>query len=332
MKYLLLKTSLIVFISLTISCSDDENSTNELNDAEISFAVLTTVEDNTDLAISPETFKVLPRESINLILEIGDEKGAVLVERIDVYLEFQDQTNVDDQGHPTGENNIEEQFYNSIPASEFIQGNTLPRIDFKITIEELYSFFEIDENYYDFTDKFITRFEVVMNDGRIFTNTNANEETIPGYNPSTSPFQYTTNLFCRVDQAFTGEYRITSNTPGVLGHVVWGLGYPVNIVIGENQTSRSFEVEYLPEVSLGMPPTTFKFNLICGSIVIQELQDTGFTCGGPGLFYSSAPNGEMSTYNNETLDDSVLELTFTDNALGDCGDEPKNVIIVMTKE
>lgn len=332
MKNIFLKTSILLFVTLfTISCSDTDKPIDALNDGTTSGAVLRTIENNANMALNPETFQVLPGESINILVEIQDVEGGALAERIDVFLSFEDRTNVDEDGELTGENDIAEQMFTSIAASEFIQGERLPRAEFNITIEELESFFNITNSDYTFIDKFITRFELVLTDGRVFTNTNANEETVLGVGFFNSPFRYTSNLFCPVGESFTGEYTVTQTGSGVLGIDVWDVGTVVDIIVGESEITRRFDVIHIPQAGVGQPATAFRFDLICGSIIIQENQGTGLTCGGAGLFYGPDPTGAVSVYDSDTLDDSILELTFTDNSESDCGEDPRSITVILTK-
>tara|TARA_R110000850_G_scaffold16697_3_gene51777 strand:+ start:7102 stop:8067 length:966 start_codon:yes stop_codon:yes gene_type:complete len=320
MKNIFKKVTLLGLVAFFVSCSDTDRPIDDLNEGTTRGAVLKTVRDmtSTDIRIGVEG------EQVAVVVDVIDREFGDLTEKIDVYMRFQDNNNEGDENNST-----EEQFVTSIPASSFDFSGQYPRASYTVTPEEIQGLFSLTEDDYTGGDRFIIRFELVLTDGRVFTNTNANNVILGGpfYD---SPFVYNVNITCPVpDGAYTGAYTVTAVDLGVLGIPVWGVGDVVTIELGNSLTSRVFEVQHIPAAGVGQPPTPFAFDLLCNNVIVFSGQGTGLTCGSGGLFYGPAPDGSVATYNPD--DDSTLTITFTDNEVSDCGEGPRVINATLTK-
>ncbi len=320
MKNIFKKVTLLGLVAFFVSCSDTDRPIDDLNEGTTRGAVLKTVRDmtSTDIRIGVEG------EQVAIVVDVIDREFGDLTEKIDVYMSFEDNNNEGDDN-----NSIDEQFVTSIPASSFDFSGQYPRAEYTISPEEIQGFFGITEDLYTGGDRFIIRLELVLTDGRVFTRSNANNVILGGpfYD---SPFQYNVNITCPVPEgAFTGSYTITAVNGGVLGIPVWGVGEVVEIEQGNSLTTRVFEVQHIPAAGVGQPPTPFAFDLLCTEVVVFSGQNTGLTCGSGGLFYGPAPDGSVASYDPEA--DSTLEIIFTDNEVGDCGEGPTVVSATLTK-
>ena len=320
MKNIINKLTLLGLVVFLVSCSDTERPIDTLNDGTTRGAVLKTVRDltSTDIRIGVEN------EQITIVVDVIDRQYGDLTEKIDVYMRFQDNNN-------EGEANtsIEERFVTSLLASSFNTEGEYPRATYSTTPEAIQNLFGLTEDDYTGGDRFVIRLELILNDGRVFTDTNANSVILGGpfYD---SPFSYNVNITCPVPEgAFIGEYTIAAVDPGVLDIPVWGVGSVVAIEQGNTLTTRVFMVQHIPAAGVGQPATPFAFDLLCQKVVIFSGQSTGLTCGSGGLYYGPAPDGSTAVYDPD--DDSTLIITFTDNEVSDCGEGPRVINALLTR-
>ncbi len=185
------KLTLLSFIALMMSCSDTDRPVDEVFDGTTRGAVLRTLESSTDLPIGEGG------DDFSLLLEIQDGAEGNLADRVEVYVAFQDNS------ADNGSNPREESLYQTIPSSDFITGERLPRVAINISLDELENFFDLTEDDYTGGDRFVVRLELHTTDGRIFTDNNTNAIINgPFYR---SPFRYNANVVCpsELDVPFT---------------------------------------------------------------------------------------------------------------------------------
>lgn len=312
------KITLLSFIGFLVSCSDTDRPVDEVFDGTTRGVVLRTVSSSLELpeGTDDEFFTVLELQGV----ELSE------VDRIDVYVAFQDAT--PDNGTTT----LNETLYETIPASAFTTNERLPRAEVRFNLADLESFFGIDGTDYKGGDRFIVTLELHLKDGRVFTDTNTSSIINgPFYR---SPFRYNANIICPVgSDKFIGDYTIQSVTPGAFGAKPWNEGEVVEIKAGAGQTNRVMNPTYGNGIGFSLNPD-FKFDLLCGEVVIPDGQRVGLGCSAIGLSYGIAAGGVSATYDyevGEPIDDETLTLIFSDNSQGDCGGSRNLVTVVMTK-
>lgn len=312
MKKIFSKLTLIGLIGLMFSCSENENIVDFLFDETTRGVVLRTLDSSLEL---PEG----TQDEFFTVLEL---QGTPIsnVDRLEVYVDFTDNT------PENGTTNLNEELFQTINASEFTTDERLPRTEVRFNLADLEQFFGITQNDYKGGDRFIVRYELHLNDGRIFTNTNTSA-TISGpfYR---SPFRYSAPIICPVGDAFTGEYTVESYSPAGPFGGQWTIGATVNIEMGAGQTNRQFAVSWL-----GFN-TTFRFDVLCGNLVVPKTS-MGIGCSAVGIYYGPSPDGSVGTYDytvgEPITDDETITIQFTDNADGDCGSTPKAQTVVLKK-
>lgn len=315
MKHIFLKSTLFSLAFLLFACSDTEQVIDQVFDDTTSGGILRTLESSTDLPIG------LADSGVEILLEVQDEEDGDLSDFVEVYASF---------SHITGggENDRDEVLLKTIPNSEWIYGERLPRVLVTTTLPELQAALNLGDDDFTGGDRFIIRVELVFKDGRRWSNHNASA-TVLGNLFFASPFVYDANVTCVVpEESFLGSYTVTEAGPGVLGIQVWEVGTVVTLVAEGGPTRRSFDVQHIPSAGVGQDPTTFAFDLVCGNVNIAANQNTGLQCTS-GLFYGPAPSGNTGNYNPG--DDSVITFIFTDNAESDCDEAPQNVTATLTK-
>lgn len=313
MKNIFFKLTLLSFVALLVSCSTEDRLVDEVFEGTTRGVVLRTLESSIELPEGTD-------DDFYLLLEM---QGAELseVEGLEVHVDFVDNT------PENGETTLEESLFTTIAPSAFTTDERLPRAEVRFDLNDLESFFNIQQADYKGGDRFIVTLELHMTDGRVFTDTNTNAIINgPFYR---SPFRYNANVICPVgEDKFVGEYTVESYTPAGPFGGQWTVGTTVNIERGEGQTNRQFDVSWL-----GFD-TTFRFDLLCGNIIVPKTS-MGIGCSAVGIFYGPSPDGEVGTYEYTTgqpiTGDDTLTIIFTDNADGDCGFAPQRQVAVLKK-
>lgn len=315
MKKIFFKSTLFSLVFLLFACSDTEKTIDQVFDDTTNGGILRTLESNLDLPIG------LPDTGVELLLEVQDAEDGDLSDFIEVYASF---------NHVTGggANNRDELLLKTVPNSEWIYGERLPRALVTASLPELQTALDLGDDDFTGGDRFVIRVELVFKDGRRWSDYNASA-TVLGNQFFNSPFVYNANVTCVVPEgSFTGSYTVTQAGAGVLDFPVWEVGTVVTMVAEGGPTRRSFDIVHIPSAGVGQPATTFAFDLVCGSVNILPNQNTGLQCT-TGLFYGPAPSGNTGTYN--AGDDSVITFVFTDNSESDCDEAPRNITATLTK-
>ncbi|PQB05403.1 hypothetical protein [Aureitalea marina] len=311
---------LIAAALFATSCTEEDNTIDQVFDGVSSGAVLRGIQ-----TISNELPIGNDDASFSIELEYQDNQDGALLESMDIYIKYAD--NSPDEGDSGGTQ--EEKFYGNVAAGQFTEGPFgLPRFTLTITAADFLATTGLTSEQIFGGDTFTTRLEVFLTDGRRFSVDNAGGIITGGF--FNSPFQYTTPVVCPVlAEEFVGDYTVVNNSAGVLGFNVFEEGGTVTLVLGETSVERQFDFIFLPDAGVGQPADTFILNFVCNATVVPAGQSTNLTCGG-GLTIGPAPSGDQGSYT--TGDDSVFSIIFTDNSGSDCGEGPKDVTATFTKQ
>lgn len=191
---------LLLLCSLFLqSCDDGDALIDEVTANTTRGAILRTVEIRADEILVGATS--LDGE-FDATFEVQDSQDGDLVESIEVYTRFLDNTTSEGSDLTTSET-----LYTTISSSEFFEGEFgLPRVDFSITASEMSTSTGVPATAIDGGDEFRIRFELVLSDGRRFSFAN-NTGTITGSFFS-SPFLYTAPIVCAPSTPTAGEWTI----------------------------------------------------------------------------------------------------------------------------
>ncbi len=312
MKKIFSKIILFGLLGIIFSCDDNDKLIDHVFDQTTRGAILRTLDSSLELpeGTDVEFFTLFELQGVPL----------TEVDRVEVYIRFVDNT------PENGTTTLQESLFQTIQPSEFTTDERLPRAEVRFNLQDLETFFGIPPTAYKGGDRFIVRYELHLTDGRLFTDTNAAATLSSPF--FRSPFLFNAPVICPVGDAFLGDYVVQSYSPkGVFG-AEWTTGAVVNIKQGAGQTNREFLVTWLGFTR------TFKFDVICGKLVIPKTS-MGISCSAIGLFYGPSPDRSTGTYDftvgEPITDDETITLHFTDNADGDCGGSPQNQIAVLTK-
>ncbi|PCJ94586.1 MAG: hypothetical protein COA50_12575 [Flavobacteriaceae bacterium] len=296
--YILL--ALGVFVS---SCSEDDKVTVNVVDAVTRGAVLRTV------AITGGAMDVLDENAIVTIeIEEQDAELGALLSEVRVYANLVD--NTDDATTTTTETLL-----TTLPASAFSTGEFgLPRGSFSASQAEIATALGIAFGDYNCGDQWNLRLELSLTDGRLFTDTDATGN-ISGGSFFSSPYNYRISLIAPLasDDLFTGQYQLTTVTPGIYGVADYLDGiYTVESV--DNTTKVIKDVTSFPAFG-GFGPVDVEFQLVCGQIILSPAQSVGAGCNAA---IQSGPAIINATYDLANPDDSDFIINFTSDETADC--------------
>ncbi len=316
------------------SCEEDdgdENITVAVQDAVERGAVLRTIE-ITQNEVNNEDLE----GGLSFTIEEQDVEGGDLLDVVNVYVTYND--NSDGFGDSSNAIEGQEILYQTITAAEFTDGPFgLPRFTITISTEQFLDLTNSTLETIFGRDTFVTRLELVLTDGRVFSSDNAGGIITGGF--FNSPFQYVTNIISPIAaDAFVGDYMIVNDSAGVLGFNVFEEGGTVTLAqpSGGSSVDRAFDYVYLPDAGVGQAAVPFTMSFVVDSVVIPAGQPTGLQCSS-GLRVGPAPDESFGMF--DLVDDSSFTIRFTDNygdgedptAVQDCGEAPKTVQATLTK-
>ncbi|NQX85805.1 MAG: hypothetical protein HRT67_07850 [Flavobacteriaceae bacterium] len=317
MKKNLLIIPFIVALIFT-SCEDD-SKINYNGDFELG-AVLTTVEegDNVFNLFDPEN------STLSVTVEFNDFKNNDSMSKVDIYVDYID-TSLD--------NNNEVQEYDEVligtmTSADFSETSAAgrPQGTYSVIGQDILDAVGVPSTALNGGDVALIRFELHLNDGRIFTNTNTG--TNVANTSHLTPFRYSSSLVCLFDNDsfFTGSYlleQISGNDPF---YPQYGQSFgtqTVNIVA--NSTERSFDFAYFPDVF----GSDYKFtmNIVCGKLEMSTDSNSGTLGCGDGTIQGTHDE-DNPVYVDVNGSDDSFDLYFKD-FVNDAGCQTGSVDMVL---
>lgn len=200
-----IKLILIVTLAFvcSIACAPDDNVAIELEDGLESGIVVRT------LSLTGTTFDFFDVAGSELAVdfEIQTPEGDV-VEEVQIFLDFQDNTFFDSEFNTNGTTAVEETLIQTITASELTSGRFgFPSGSFSFGYQDLLNALGLQNNLDTVfnSDQFVVRMAVSLADGRVFTNDGTNSPSLEdGF--FLSPFRYFPTIVCPV--VITGDITI----------------------------------------------------------------------------------------------------------------------------
>jgi len=187
-----LVAGLIVLFS---SCEEGNNVFDQIVAAEQRGAVLRTIN-----VTSNELPIGVADGFFGVDLEVQDQENGALSQSIEVFASFVDNTPNNGMGASTGESMVE-----TLDVASFSTGSRgLPITSYSVTLPSLLSATGVSDTDIDGGDQFSVRFELVMTDGRRFSN-GQNSGTLTGSYFS-SPFLYNATIVCPPTPPASGDW------------------------------------------------------------------------------------------------------------------------------
>lgn len=224
MKLNILKNSvyLATMVLCFASCADSDKVVDSITDEVTRGAILRQVNViSNSVAINSATNVLESDGEFAVDLEYQDDEDGDLLASMNVYLGYADNT---DDGV---DNSVAEILHETIPASDFTTGDRgLPVLTYRISSAQMQSALGLSDDQFGLEgDDFIVRFEIVLTDGRSFTDAQ-NSGTITG-SFFASPFRNTVRIVCAPSVPTAGTWNVLTVDS-------WGDGWNgglLNIVI-----------------------------------------------------------------------------------------------------
>ncbi|MEX0273858.1 MAG: hypothetical protein AB3N16_05725 [Flavobacteriaceae bacterium] len=180
------------------ACEESDKVFDEIVDAETRGAILRTIN-----VISDEIAIGSTDGNFAAELEVQSEENGSLVESVEVYAKFNDNS-IADGG---ADLSTDEVLAETLAVSSFTIGEFgLPRFTYMITLPELITALPVNNADVDGSDTFAIRFELVMKDGRRYSAAD-NSGTLTG-SYFNSPFVYNATVVCPPKPPTPGVWTI----------------------------------------------------------------------------------------------------------------------------
>ena len=299
---------------LLLSCTDDESTTAQFLNADRG-AILRTVE------FRSAEFRVNDPESfIDILIEEQDEEDGDLLDYVEVYVAFQDNT--------SGGTDLSKQevLFDIITIDRFARtGQVLEPLGHQplfqtvlsYTFDEVMEALSLPTDGANCGDQVLIRTELCLTDGRSFSRDDISAFTGGFGTFSSSSFCYTINIVEPIEpELFTGTYLYESILDGFRGP---SFG-PSRVVEVEKGHSENVRLINFTGANPHGPHGPFEFTISCESVIVQKLQLVQFLrCGSFGnVLYG--PDTVNAPVNLD--DDSVFEVWFVEGDSGfdgECG-------------
>jgi hypothetical protein len=291
---------------ICMSCTDGDKAIEEVTETVQRGAILRTVElESNDFLIGDLS------SFFKLQLEEQDLKDGDLLESVEVFIKFQDNT------ASNGNQSTEEILLETIENSIFVDGpQNLPRTNFELSFQQALTAVGLGSDQVQCQDQFILRFNLKLTDGRNFTTGTASSLIIAFDTFSSSPFSYTINIVEPIqDDLFTGIYRMESILDGPNGPTFVESDI-VEITKGRSNTTREF-LAFHNLYHRGLETKRrWEFNIVCDQAVFgkNQLSSPEGDCQFNAAPLLLGPDSQNAMIN--PMDDSVFELWFVEGYLG----------------
>ena len=179
----LMTFSLAIFM---VACQESDNAIDKVFEGTTNGAIIRTVSLN-----SGEFNSYDLNSAFDVDIEVQDVENGGLMEKVNVYLQF--------KGN--------EVLVSTLTASNFTTGPFgLPRANVRITLSEAVAALGLSSSQYTGGDALPVRLELVLTDGRVFTDKDGSGSLQGSY--FSSPYKYNTVIKCIPTSAVAGIYTI----------------------------------------------------------------------------------------------------------------------------
>ncbi|UII74933.1 hypothetical protein LV716_11765 [Flagellimonas sp. HMM57] len=201
-------------LATLFACDDDEKVVDQILAQVGTGAVIRTIDETNDLVYNFDTNLFESGSSYTIDLEEQDEEGGDLLESVEVYVNFDDNSDNGDDMSTT------EVLLQTLAASDFTDGERgLPVATISYTSDELITATSIDESMIVGKDRFEFRLVLSLTNGETYTNADVGGPVSGGAYFS-APFEYFPVIACSITDDLSGTHSyvttILTSAPGQL--------------------------------------------------------------------------------------------------------------------
>ena len=206
-------------VGLLVSCDADNKTVDDVLQDTTTGGVIRTIDEDNNLVYNDVTDAFDAGSDFTLVLEEQDEEGGALLESVEIYVNFKDNsvTEVDEEGMTTSEVLLQ-----TLSASDFTNGSRgLPQTTVSYTSDELVDITGIDESMIIGKDRFEFRLVLALTNGEVYTNTDVGGP-VSGGSYFASPFEYFPVVACTITEDLSGTHSYVAtniiSAPGAGGN------------------------------------------------------------------------------------------------------------------
>lgn len=260
--------------------------------------------------------------------EVSDSDNGQKTETVNFYVRY-----VDEDGNATAETPNPFASY-SVGDLSVNEESGLPRTTFTFTAPEMISAVDgidgesLTEGDLYVGGRFDIRMELVMKDGRTFSDEDVSPAVTGGF--YSSPMQARAAVTVIIDESkYVGEYQITQqNTSTFGGPVFEDMQFTTELRVNPNNSAngRVFDTAIYGNLNGGNGFSGYTIPLVLARspesqpqnhLTVDGTYGTGLSCGGPELVFAPEDDPTLSSFDVD--DDSQFSFALIDNPNGACG-------------
>ena len=212
------KTTISAAVSLMMACDADNKVIDDVLAGVSTGAVIRTIDEDNNLVYNDVTTSFAAGSTFSLTLEEQDEEGGDLLESLEIYVNFDDNSTA-----AAGDTDMttEEVLLQTLSAADFSIGpRNLPQTSVSYTSDELVTATGIDESMIIGKDRFEFRLVLALTNGEVYS-VNDVGGPVSGGSYFASPYEYFPVIACSITENLAGTHTyVTSeivSAPGAGG-------------------------------------------------------------------------------------------------------------------
>lgn len=238
-------------ISLLMACDADNKVIDDVLADVSTGAIIRTIDEDNGLVYNNVDAAFDAGSTFSLTLEEQDEEGGDLLESLEIYVNFDDNSTA-----AAGDTDMttEEVLLQTLSAADFSIGpRNLPQTSVSYTSDELVTATGIDESMIIGKDRFEFRLVLALTNGEVYS-VNDVGGPVSGGSYFASPFEYFPVIACSITESLAGEhsYVVTDISPApggggdcvldeINGTVVWSETDAAGVYTSSDMSFGQFE-------------------------------------------------------------------------------------------
>ncbi len=187
-------------LATLVACDTDDKVVDGILADVGTGAIIRTIDEDNNLVYNDETDAFDPGSSYSLVLEEQDEEEGALLESVEIFVFF------DDNSTEGSDMSTTEVTLQTLQASDFSAGDRgLPQASVSYTSDELIAATGIDESMVIGKDQFRFRLLLTLTNGETYTNSDVGGP-VSGGSFFAAPFEYAPIIACTITESLAGTH------------------------------------------------------------------------------------------------------------------------------